>query len=578
MLANLRVSFATRDYDRTTEIAILIPAWTMDEHDITPAQCKALINEYCTMWYVTFCAVKITYGYDPDEYTASYVTERIHAWVDYFDDYYSTIYVASRTVFHSERKLTSTEADNYYRILAGNLSSHSSVKCFLGEEEPEATQLDPYTSEEEGNGVAYSGWVDMSSYVDMLYDTWNTYSSIPFSFESIPPQYDFYNYSGHFITNPTNWFFETCDYDDYWDWIDSHQEIFAIDEWRYHSGVGMWADHVDDYNVANEPDRKIFLGETFSETDGVIDVGDTEELMDAFNNQYRDNLNYAFWWQLCGSEYVPSESEYAPEDYVYWDGGYKGHCWAFLYMKTCSDWGLFGDGLVGCQTCTNAYNDQAFAYMYPDYPITYEYEFQVRFNLDMSMAGANYEQVLGYWDCDWFWCGGLYYSITAKFDETGDIDLRFYYIDDGYGENYYTVDDAVVENCWNYAKIYCNGDGYMRLTYGYEDDGGVCHTSYVYKYDAADSWQSLWYVYGDGYVTEVLFGCMGGIKTKMWIGEIGVYDGIYGWEGDDFDDVNINGWSTYTSGTLSRVTPSDEFVPSYAPMWLIEHLKDGYDY
>ena len=73
----------------------------------------------------------------------SVLAGKIQNWVAYFSQYYSTIYVASRSVFHIGRKLTQTEATNYYSAIAGVLNQYSQVKGFLGEEEPEAKQQDP---------------------------------------------------------------------------------------------------------------------------------------------------------------------------------------------------------------------------------------------------------------------------------------------------------------------------------------------------------------------------------------------------------------------------------------------------
>src|SRR3972149_10875828 len=149
------------NYDRTDNLGILIAAWTMDDHGITLADCKAMIDDIYARKGVTFEAVKITYGYDPDAHTASYVAGRIDAWVNYFDDYFDIIYVASRTVFHAERKLTTNERNTFYSLLADSFDNHPAVKCFLGEEEPEAKQVDPYTGDPEGNNLAYSSWSDM---------------------------------------------------------------------------------------------------------------------------------------------------------------------------------------------------------------------------------------------------------------------------------------------------------------------------------------------------------------------------------------------------------------------------------
>jgi hypothetical protein len=336
--------------DRTQKFGLLISAWTCDVKGITPAQVKAIIDEAYTRKTITFTAIKITYGYDPAN-GAQYTADRIHVWVDYFSTYYSTIYVASRSVFHIGRKLTLAEINDYYSRVATVLNAHSKVKCFIGEEEPEAKQVDPYTGAPLGNNLAYSSWADMKAYIITLHDRWHAYSSLPFAYESIPPV----KQEGENLVNLDCWFFQTVNAAEYWAWIDAYQDIFAIDEWRFHDGVTLWHQHVGQYNQIH-PMRYLFIGETFN-----LDYTQTENLIDAFGV----DCNYFFWWAVNGVEPVPSENPAAPEPYIYWRGGFRDHCWAYLNKKlwgTC--WGTY---LCSLNTYSQNINDRAIFEKHPSF-------------------------------------------------------------------------------------------------------------------------------------------------------------------------------------------------------------------
>jgi len=564
-LSKLPTVSADRNYDRTSEMAILISAWTMDSHEITPAQCKAMIDSVYTSKGVTFTAVKITYGYDPAN-GAQYTANRIGVWVAYFAQYYNVIYVASRSVFHINRKLTSSEYTTYYYDLAQVLNKYSQVKCFLGEEEPEANQTDPFTGAAIGNNLAYSSASDMMSYVTALHDTWHQYSSIPFTFESIPPEY----YSNGALYNVDCWFFSSILATTYWNWIDSYQDVYAIDEWRYHEGVQLWADHVDWHNI-HVGTRKIILGECFN-----LDCSQTEQLWDAFNHAgVRNDLAYAFWWQLSGSEPVPSN--YAGQPYLYFGGGFEGHLWALLNMKTVSPNGIPSSGLVSCQTYSDSGSNIAQAIIYPSGGIPFgtgNVQFWATFNIDMFGAdGSGNNAAVGYWAMRCLiYNNGIpvgvyngYYSITAHYDGGSGVYLTFTYPNTAGTEVSYTMASKVVTNCWNWASITCTSS--TTFKYGWEDPvSGVEHNSTFTGGSCIQAYPAN--------IMSIAFGAFGGQLCKLYEGGIG-FNSITAWA-DNFES-GMSGWTTYYTQP-SMVQQSGLMVPSNGPQWMLQHLKYGMDY
>lgn len=564
-------------YDRTDNIGILIPAKVMDGNNITPALCYAMIQNIANSKNVEFASVKITYGYDQNYDTYTYISQRIDIWVDYFDDYFDNIYVASRTVFHSGEKLSPYEIAQYYYTLANYLNDYDSVKGFFGEEEPEAKQLNPYTGDPEGNNLAYDDMQDMMDYIEDLYDCWHTVSDIPFGFASIPlAEYRWKNGEWWIYGDAGTWFdSEGYTKDGYWGWIFENSDFFSIDEWRTHYGTQEWANIVRWYNENNEPDRKMIIGETFN-----FDSAETQELLDQFNYQSVNDLGCAFWWLLCGSEYAWSENPSDPNTYIYFGGGYKGHLWANTYFQTVSANNICGDGVASAMTYSDSSSDQAYASL----PISvttnvYNYEFYTRFNIDMAKFGTNssdIETILGYWAGS----SGRYYAITAKLTDYETIALKFYYPNLYGSMTSETFADRIKINCWNWASIRLNG-AYVILKYGYEDATGLYGT-----YNLATK---IAYPYSTN-INAMIFGAMGGALTKLYIGEIGIWD----WNTnsavvkDDFEDwfyrsstwhlwsINYM-WSSYFDEP-SAVQCSSRIIPSNGAQWLIARLKYSVDY
>ena len=223
----------------------------------------------------------------------------------------------------------------------------------------------------------------------MLHTTWHQYSSIPFSFESIPPEAD----DGTTISNVDCWFFGSTSASQYWSFIFANQDFFAIDEWRYHFGVADWATMVSGYDVAHLANKKIIIGETFN-----LNVANTQQLMDAFNidgmgwlGQSVNYLAYAFWWMASGSEPDASGSS-APgsEPFVYFNGGYEGHNWAFLNYQTVSPNNIPGNGIAVIQTYGNGNGEFNGANDYVNFNTNPSNEqMGCYFNLDASTLNSN---------------------------------------------------------------------------------------------------------------------------------------------------------------------------------------------
>lgn len=549
-----RECFAT---DRTPYYGILISAWTCDEASITPAMAKSMIDEAYSKKGIEFEAVKITYGYDPDVYSSSYVAGRINTWVDYFEDYYDHIYVAARTIFHTGEQLTPAEADEFYEDVSDYLDIYPEVECFLGEEEAEAEQSCPHCGDPTGNNLAYDDFDDMVDYIEMLYDTWHSYSDIPFTFESITPANEFWNASGHYYTNEECWFFDEVKVTEYWDFVNAYQDIFALDEWRYHWGVEEWRDHCSVYNQYMVEDKGFFYGETFN-----LDYTETEDLIDAFLGYGYCDFNYAFWWSLVAVEPIYTQCpDY--DDYFYWTGGWEGHAWAHLQKK---QWGnCWGSYLGSCNTYSAANDDTAQLYdsIAVNTDSTEEY-FRTWFNLDMHTedTSSGYEAVLGYWEVT-----AGYWAITAKLESDDDIHFKFYYIYDSWypaQASYEATDVTIPKNAWVYADI-VHKDTYIEFRYR------------VYFANGTDTGlQSIRTSY-DGHtwndaIFQVHIGAMGGNFVKLYCGEFS-YHAPYGngWS-QTFESNNLSGWTTEYDEP-SYVHTDDYLVYDNAPHYMLDQIE-----
>jgi hypothetical protein len=570
LFGSVNVGFVSADpvYDRTDELGILISAWTMDDHGITPAQVKDMIDEAYSRKGVEYKAVKITYGFVPSN-GAQYTADRIGVWVDYFDDYFEDIYVTSRSVFHIERKLTPAEYTDYYSRLADVLNDYPAVKGFMGEEEVEAKQIDPYTGDPEGNNLAYSSWSDMKQYVINLYNTWHNYSSIPFSFASIPMAEMVWQDSDYYYINPYCWFFDRVSVWEYWEWIDDYQDFFSIDEWRYHFGVQEWADHVNEFWYF----KYIVIGESFN-----LDYSETQRLYDAFYSYkypmgYYNHLKYAFWWQVAGSEPVSSEYAGAPQDYLYFGGGYKGHCWAFNYMKSNSPNHLPGANLEFASAHTYSEGaDQAIGSSVLSGVSTHYYDemFTSVFNFDMHSNYGNegYDAVLGYWALS----DGRGYSIVGHYGGVeGDVSI-------GVSVPYLFGDHASISfpaktNVWSWVSI-IHYEYYIGIEYGYELPNGTIVSSLVAEaYDVG--------IVDDLTIGAVYFGAWGGQLCKLYVGSLGYSNvaksSVYWIE----NFYNLNNWSLYYTEpsciTLSN-SIGEGIIYNNGPLWMQARLRYNVDY
>lgn len=543
-----------------SQMGLVISAWVMDDKGISPAQVKQMIDDTYVSKGIQFGAIKITYGFDP-KYGAQYVADRLHTWVDYFDERFSEIYVASRSVFHIERQLNSTEISDYYGRLAPLLNGHPAVKGFLGEEEPEANQSSPFTGEERGNNLAYANWNDLKNYISTLYDAWHSVSDIPFSFASIPMG----NEANGNYTNVDCWFFDGVNKQEYWDWIDAHQDFFSIDEWRVHYGIEQWADHVWAINNASNPDKKISFGETFN-----LDYTETQGLMDAFTsygNPAISSLGYAFWWMAAGGEpHLPErdEQDVAYQPYIYFDGGYEGHDWAFLWYQTQSPNKIMGNGLLSAMTYSYGANDVAYAtYGSTGKSFANGDTYYVKFNLDMSIAVAganNYGNcenvILGKWASS-----NSYLELRATLNDIGDISLSAAYTG---GNGSVSLLDEIVQNTWGivYAtKTLESGSTYLDFYYTWENSTSG---------DLTTTWLAKRQVTLENTITSVSFGAYGGELVKLYVGEIGVSNAGGSWT-ETFESGD-SGWTkTYTEPSM--VQHSGTLIPSNGAMWMIQQLE-----
>ncbi|MCW4044233.1 MAG: hypothetical protein NWE94_01800 [Candidatus Bathyarchaeota archaeon] len=547
------VAFAT---DRTSNFGILISAWTCDENNITPATVKAMLDEAYTRKGIVFQAVKITYGYDPDLYSGSYVAGRIHTWVDYFDDYYDVIYVATRTTFHTGEKLTYSEASNFYYYLANYLADHSDVKVFIGEEEVEANQTCPHCGDPTGNNLAYDSFEDMADYIDMLYDLWNSYSTIPFTFESIPMGNVINNASGTFYINRDCWFFDSVKYSDYWDFIDTHQEVFAINEWRHHYGTTQWASHCHSYNYLNEPDKQIFIGETFN-----LDYTETEYLIDEMESFYSD-LSYFFWWQTLAVEPIYSQCDEV-SDYFYFEGGWEGHSWAMLQKKI---WGNMWGSYLG-SFCTYSESTSDKAYTQKTVSFTWDRESDCKlgtlFNIDMftngDAGGGNYAVLACARNTnDW----SKWHDIVAVYDDDGEIYLGIRYVKNNAMTTWICA-TPIYENIWYYAEMRRYYDNLWFNVYYYLPSGQSGGTCIYYDGSAYNS---------DRSINNVFTGADGGQLVKYYNGNWSFTDDGVALFSETWESGSMSGWSnTYTE-------PSYVHVDNYlryenGPHWILDQIK-----
>lgn len=490
--------------DRTPYFGMCISARWYDGWGVTPAQIEAMLAEANSRQSITFNAIKIAYEWDPAVTSPTDMVSKIQAWVSYFSNYYSTIYVACTSVGVISRKLTDAEIASFYSPLAAMLASYPAVKCFIGESEPEGKQ-DYADGTPHGNGAAYSSYTDMMNYIEKLHDAWHSYSSIPFTCPAIPPVSD----EGTTITNKDCWWFVSCPSATYWNYINYVQDIYAIDEWRYHSGIPTWVNHV------SSGGRGIFIGETFVPEPPGYKISDLKSLIDAFGS----NMKYFFYWAILGND---TDTMYSgPKQgltyYDYW--GHNGsRAYAYLKKKVYGmyKWWDILPPTKNYAACVESWGEVSSDYAIATKSVSFyrdgslDQQFAVLFNIDMfkagNVAGGNEANLAAFSMAD-----GLYYAFTAVLQSDG-IHLKFYYP---------KTDNTMTS--WTSGLLF-PGVWYNAVMHFGANDNSIAMEADELLPNGTSSQKFLTYTYNarDSYtlINKVSFGAMGGNFVKLLVGEI----------------------------------------------------------
>jgi len=420
-------------------------------------------------------------------------------------------------------------------------------------------------------------------YIILLHDRWAAYSSKPVGWMHIVPITD----DGVTIANSECWFYGNCSSTEYWNWIQTYEDLHSINEWRYTNnyGVGIWQGKINSWN------EDIYITETFNKQ-----YTETAQLIDCFGS----HMKFFFWWMGIVPEPIPDTSAGAPEPYIYFESGSQAHglAWAHLQKKL---WGnCWGSKHLQFRVATEGTSDYAYVYQYGNsitFNPNYDMRLETTFNIDMDDCGAttgtrrfylNYLWVsstgrklctfiqlncannrmyigIGYYEdstyTEWIcptpiWGNVWYKTSLRRLGTTVYLDVTYWLPDGSTGTQNIFADTTASYTTLTFDRVYMGtnsnmlGGSYGAMTKCYNGDTRVTQ-------GGSPIWYKDWETSGHTISGMSLY-----YSQPTYVGEddLWTYDLQPHWLlnevkssscfKDDFNDGNYNGWTVY-SGTWS---------------------------